>query len=121
MTNFIRGCSQGRHGGDGVRQILVELRLEAGLVIPQVELRRRTVHVEINEALGGGLVMRQFWNRGMNFRPVVVRGDRVRKPRRCHAGECDGAGANTGARKELAAGLLSEEFLEGIHGMKVKG
>ena len=46
-------------GADGVGELDVELGGEPRFVVEGVELRRPAVHVEVDDALGGGRKMRQ--------------------------------------------------------------
>ena len=77
-----RGCDgefglAARHRGDALaladrfRQVLLKTRLEGGLVVERVELRRPAVHVQINDTLRGRRKMRKAAERWKQ-----TRGDR---------------------------------------------
>jgi hypothetical protein len=99
---------------DGVGQVLVEVRFELRLVIPHVDLRRPAVHVQVDEPLGLGRVVRQAGEHGMNARATRL-GRRTEGIAR-HGRERDGTGAQAGGAEELAAGVGEEEFVQGVHG-----
>ena len=109
------------HGGDALavadafREVFVEVGLELGFVVPEVELGRGAVHVEVDEALGFGGEVGEAREGGLE---LAGGGHLMAK----HRGEGDTACAEAGVSEELAAGLETVEVEEGIHGVpKIRG
>ena len=86
--------------------MLVELRL----VVPQIKLRGRTVHVQVDQALGLRRKMRQPGQRWLH-----QRGGTAGKLLAQHAGQRHATHAQAGLAKELPAGLAAVVFEKRIH------
>ena len=99
---------------DALGQIFVVVLLELRFVVPQVELRRRAVHVQVNQPFR---LRRKVWQprqRCMHLR----RGCALRELGAQHARESDIARAEAHLAKKLPARLLLMKFEKGVHGLK---
>ena len=71
-------CLAAGHGGKSLAtlhggwKILIEEILEGGFIIPEVDLRGRTVHMEIDDGFSSGLVVGQPCDRFMNLHLLCV-------------------------------------------------
>ena len=98
---------------DGVRQVLIEMISQSWFMIEKINLRRRTIHVQVNQPLSLGRKMRQVGQGRMH----VFTGPGLGAPRALaeHGGQRDAAHLEAGALKKLPAVLLLEKFVYGIH------
>ena len=102
------------HGGDAltiadrIRQILVEILLQLRLVVPEIELGRSPVHVQVNEPLGLRRKVRESGQRGMNA--GNSRGRRSEQLAGPECRQCQTAQADTRIAEELTPGLIQLEF-----------
>ena len=99
---------------DGLGQILVEVRVELGLVIQRVNLRRPAVQVQVNQPLRLRREVRQAGDCGMDARAAGL-GRRTGGVAH-HRGHRERTGAQAGGAEELASGLVEEVVVEGVHG-----
>ena len=98
---------------DGVRQVLIEMISQSWFMIEKINLRRRTIHVQVNQSLSLGRKMRQVGQGRMH----ALTGPGLGAPRALteHGGQRDAAHLEAGALKKLPAVLLLEKFVCGIH------
>ncbi len=108
------------HGGDAltiahrVRKILVEVLLQLRLVVPEIELGRSAIHVQIDEAHGLGREVRKTGQRRMHPRHRRSRSpQQLARPER---GQRQTAEADTRIAEELTPGLIQLELEQRIHG-----
>ena len=82
-------------------------------MIEEINLRRRAVHVKVNQPLSLGRKMRQVGQGRMH----VLTGPGLGTPRALtkHGGQRDTAHLEAGALEKLPAVLLLEKFVCGIH------
>ena len=112
-------CLTGSHGGDALavadalRQVLVEVGLELRLVVPEIELGRSAVHVQVDDALGLGGEVRVAGERLMHgVRGLGLAGEQ--------AGEGDAADAESGGAQEASAVQEAQVVLDRVvHRLRV--
>ena len=90
---------------DGVRQVLIEMIGQSWFMIEEINLRRRTIHVQVNQPLSLGRKMRQVGQGRMHV--LTGPGPGLGAPRALaeHGGQRDAAHLKAGALEKLPAVL----------------
>ena len=100
---------------DGVRQVLIEMIGQSWFMIEEINLRRRTIHVQVNQPLSLGRKMRQVGQGRMHV--LTGPGPRLSAQRALaeHGGQRDATHLEAGTLEKLPAVLQLEKFVCGIH------